>query len=60
MENIATSLGRHHKLVADSIHVVKGGQSQVTVGEKIFSVATPRRNCSSHPFKMEDFKQVQL
>lgn len=59
VENIATSLGKHHKLIPDNINVEKGGHSLVTVGEKIFSVTTPRRNCSSHSFKPEDFKQVQ-
>jgi hypothetical protein len=60
IRNIATSLDQHFKLVPDSIQLVKGGLSLITIGERQISVKTPRRGCSRHSFTLEDFEQEQL
>ena len=59
VENIATSLDQHLRLVPDDIKLVKGGLSLITVGERQISVRTPRRSCASHTFTLDDFQQVQ-
>ena len=59
-ENIATSIGKHLKLIPDDISIVSGGQSLVTAGERTFNVTTPRYNCAGHSFSADHFKQVQL
>jgi hypothetical protein len=55
VENIAVSLGEHLKLIADEIKVVKGGQSEIRVGEKTFLLETSRRSCSRQEISKEDF-----
>jgi hypothetical protein len=59
MKNIALSLDEHFKLLADEIHVEKGGTSLIKAGGQSFTLATPLRNCAQQGFSKTDFVKTE-